>query len=406
MTNMIPFDPNQSINTLPAHLQGASLSVSQGLLAVAGESGNRIGLKGSRFRMIVAGKEEHVVEQNYIDVHVLGVVPYYSRSFYEGAYKEGENAAPACYSETGKTPADDAKKKQHSVCETCPQNQKGSKIVDGVKMKACSYFQRLIVGIVGDDSGMVYKLDVKSQGLFGDSQTASNKFNLRDYAKYTSNRGVDVGLLVTRISFDTNASVPKLLFHPVGYVTEQDVEKIKAAVASEEVKALLKISMATIDLSNEAKADEEMHETPQATAEIVKAAPVETKAAPVVAATPAPPAAPTKYLPCKEKLGEFTVQQMMDTGWTKEALLAEGYITVYVEPAPAVPPKPPAPPAPPAPPKPPAPPAAAVQIENVPPPVKATPKAPAPPAAQPAKSVTVQETTTDAELEDIIGQLV
>ena len=200
--------------------------------------------------------------------------------------------------------------------------------------------------------------------------------------------------------------MPKLLFHPVGYVTEQDVEKIKAAVASEEVKALLKISMATIDLSNEAKADEEANETPQAVAEIVKAAPVETKAAPVVAATPAP-AAPTKYLPCKEKLGEFTVQQMIDNGWTKEALLAEGYITVYVEPAPAppAPPKPPAPPAPPAPPKPPAPPAAAVQIENVPPPAKPAPKAPAA-AAQPAKSVTVQETTTDAELEDIIGQLV
>jgi hypothetical protein len=269
-------------------------------------------------------------------------------------------------------------------------------------MKACGFFQRLVVMIAGDDTGTYYKLDVKSQGLFGESHAATNKYNIRDYAKFISNRGVDAANLVTRLSFDTDASVPKLLFSAVGFVGPSQFELIKKAVGSEEVKRMLEITMNTVDLS----AEEDLDDAATAPTETVTPASTNT-AAPATSAPPAPqaetaPAQPKQYKGVKEKLGEFTVQDYLNEGWTKEALLEGGYI-VEVLPEPPKPKAPPAPPVVASPPKPsapkPTPPPAATQaaqvvVETVPIPAKATAAAP------------VTEVADDAELQEIIKGLI
>jgi hypothetical protein len=420
---------------LPDYLQGSDLNVSAGLLATAGQGGNRIGLKGNRFRIIVNGKEESIVEENYLDVIVLGAVPHISRIFYEGNYVQDEKASPTCYSADGIAPPDDVKAKQSNKCDTCPQNQKGSKIVNGVKIKACGFFQRLIVMIAGDPDGTEFQIDVKSMGIFGESLPEVNKFNIRDYTKLLKNRGADVAQIVTRLTFDTNSSVPKLLFSPARFVGPDEVAMVTEKVKSDTVANMLKINMTTVDIAGEVDlpagegeaARETVTETPMQAArqEIAKEA-----------ATPAPAPAKQVALIMTEKANNVPYDEFVTAGWDDEALIAEGYATRPAPPKPATPPPPPKATAPAAPPKPavpakPAAPAPSTQrrAPGRPPgstnrtaaqtapaaaaPAQAPPRAAAPPPtvtkAHPVPAATadttVQETTTDSEVDDILASL-
>lgn len=279
---------------LPAHLAGLNFGVTAELMQGITVGGNRIGLKGSRFRLIVNGVEEGVFEENYLDVIVLGAAPAVSRQYYEGAYNSsGENKPPVCYSADGIVPAADVKNKQSDKCMLCPQNAKGSKIVDGMQYKACGYFRRMVVMLAGDtEDRRVFKLDVKAQGLFGDGSKDGTKQGLNDYIKMVGNRGIDIAMLVTRISFDVNASVPKLLFAPYRYVTDEEVAAVQDLVHSDEVTNLKQVSMATIDLSGEVAADEGSAEAVQEVEEEA-AAPTATP----VAAKPQTPAKPAAAKP-------------------------------------------------------------------------------------------------------------
>ena len=245
------FDQQQT--SLPAHLQGYDSGLSKTLMEAVGNSLNRIGTKGSRFRQVVRGVEEGVWEENYLDVIIVGAVETVSRRYYAGAYSQGgDNAPPACYSVGGIYPAADVKAAQSSKCDTCPQNIKGSKVGDnGVKSKACSYFRRLVVMLAGDPEGIIYRLDVTAMGLFGESHEKEQRYALNDYSKALANRHMDAGGVVTRLSFDTDQSVPKLLFQPLRYISEGDVEAINAIHATGELPQYLDVSMKTVDISGE-----------------------------------------------------------------------------------------------------------------------------------------------------------
>ena len=240
---------------IPDHLRGANFGVTDNLLEGMFQGGNRIGLRNSRFRLIVGGIEEGIIQENYLDVIILGAAPAVSRVFYSGTYNASENQPPACYSADGIVPAEDVKSKQADKCMTCPQNAKGSKIVDGQQFKACSYFRRVVLMMAGDiDDRRVFKLDVKAQGLFGEN--TANEKNLNDYIKMVSTRGVDLGAIVTRISFDLNASVPKLLFKAHRFITEEEMYAVQDLVQSDEVINLKTVTMSTLDMSTEETADQ------------------------------------------------------------------------------------------------------------------------------------------------------
>lgn len=279
---------------LPAHLAGVNLGVTDKLMEGIFQGGDRIGLKGSRFRLIVNGKEEHVREENYLDVILLNAAPAVSRAYYAQAYKQGENQAPACYSADGIVPCADAKSIQNDKCATCPQNIKGSKIADGNQYKACGYFRRLVIMLAGDtEHRRVYKLDVKSQGLWGEGakfNDGSEAFALNEYLKAVSNRGLDLGLVVTRLSFDTNSSTPKLLFRPSRFVDAAELTAVQSLVGTDEVVKLAEVTMATVDLSGEEPtAGDTQQEATQAPAAqtATPVAQTATQAAPVQTQAPA-----------------------------------------------------------------------------------------------------------------------
>src|SRR6202000_286874 len=72
---------------LPAHLAGTNFGVTTDLLSGMYTGGNRIGLKGSRFRLVVGGVEEGVIQENYLDSITLGAAPAISRVYYADVYK-------------------------------------------------------------------------------------------------------------------------------------------------------------------------------------------------------------------------------------------------------------------------------------------------------------------------------
>lgn len=415
MNDLVMFDSNAQNQNLPAHLRGANLGVNAGLLATVGAGGNRIGLRGSRFRIIVSGQEEVIVPETHLDVIIVGVVPHISRQYYEKAYNKDEKAAPTCFSVDGISPPLDLPTRQSDKCDTCKWNVKGSKVVDGNKTKACSYFQRIAVRLAGDDSDNYYSLNVMALGLFGDSIKEQNLYNIRDYAKVLANRGVDAAAIVTRLSFDTDASVPKLYFTPFRFITEEEYEYVSKGVNSEEVKQLLKIDVHSTDISNERSLPEEEAEqevAQEAEQEVAQegTGPVEMDATPEPEPEPEQPAQKRKYK-MTEKADGLTYEDFVAEGWDLQGLLDEGYI-MDVTPKP-VPPKPAAPKPKPVPPKPAAPKPAAKATapapgvrKGVPVPGKAE-SAPAQtaPAPKPTKAAVVETSTSD-ELDDILKDLV
>jgi hypothetical protein len=389
-------------NNLPAHLQGFESGVTTSLMAAVGTMLNRIGTKGCRFRQVIKGEEVGVFEENYLDVIIVGAVETVSRRFYQGGYDpNGDNGAPSCYSRDGVVPAADVKIPQAEKCQLCPQNVKGSKMTEGgLKAKACSYFRRLVVMLAGDPEGILYRLDVTGMGLFGESEPKLQKYNLNDFAKALQNRNMDAGQIVTRLSFDTDQSVPKLMFKPFRFITEEEMQTV-LNLTSDEKEPYLDVSMKTVDISGEAEPAQEEEEAAPAPAPAPRkmAAPKATQA-PRRAPAPAP-------APAEEEADEgLTYDQ--DGNLIDEN---GNYVEEAATPAPAPAPRqrPAAAPQQAAPAKrapvpapqraaPPAP-----QRAAAPAPQKAAPAKPAARAAAPAP--VVQEVGSDAELENLMADM-
>ena len=201
---------------------------------------NRISLKGARFRLVVAGKEIAVRDEPYLDVMVVGVAEHVQRTFYKGKYDPATKAAPDCYSLDGQKPDAKAKEPQCGSCAACPQNVKGSKIGDnGKKSIACSFAQRLIVALPGDDEERLYELNVNSISLFGEGLDGERKYPLKAYVKFLNGFKTDLGEIVHRVSFDMDSSVPKLYFSPSRNLEPAEVQRVLGLVGSDEVKDML-----------------------------------------------------------------------------------------------------------------------------------------------------------------------
>lgn len=280
-TQMANIDLNSAAQT-PSYLQAFQSQMGKNLV-VGGAGRNRIGLKGNRFRLIVNGQEEGIVDENYLDVVIVGAAPGVSRIFYADKYdpKAETKASPTCYSREGVRPEADSKNVQSDKCQTCPQNEKGSRITeDGNKTRACGFFKRLAL-ILPSDPSRVFQLDCKSMSIFGEGKAAQNKFTLGEYGKKLATRGLDPAHLITRLSFDTDSSVPKVLFSPTRYLDQDEAPLVADVVKGDEVKAILEITAHTTDLSHEVDAPEE--------APAPAPAPVAAKPTPTITKAPAGP---------------------------------------------------------------------------------------------------------------------
>lgn len=230
MSNLIP--ANISV---PAHLAnyvGKPSALAQALsggLATGGESYPRIGIKGGRFR-IHEGDTETVLDSTTIDVVIVGSNPRLSKTWYAKAWdKDSEPTAPDCFSLDGVSPDPQSTSPQSDLCASCPQNAWGSKVTPtGQQIKACADKKRLAVVSVDDSTGPVYLLEVTPAALKG----------LNQYQKELVMRGIAPEIVTTKVSFDTDASFPKLKFGFGGFNSADVQEAVNPLFGADSIKEI------------------------------------------------------------------------------------------------------------------------------------------------------------------------
>jgi hypothetical protein len=271
---------------VPAHL-AARVGVPSMLGAAltgglsSGQSFPRISIKASRFR-IVEGDTETVLESTALDVVIVGANPRLSKTWYAKAWdKDAEPTGPDCFSLDGISPDPEAENPQNDLCASCPQNAWGSKVTPtGQQIKACSDTKRLAVVAADDANGPVYLLSVTPAALKG----------LNQYQKELSVRGIPPEIVKTRVSFDTDASFPKLKFTFGGFLDADTQQVVDGLFGSEQVKEITGETL----------------RTPVAVPKIAAPAPVAPKPAVKVAAPveePAPAPAPAQAAAPKRGFG-------------------------------------------------------------------------------------------------------
>lgn len=195
---------------LPAELmsQFAAFSGADDLNAGVSSGFPVMSIRGAKWRIAQGGEETPICMPGtkdlapFVNVVIMRANPALSKTYYEGAFVEGSDAPPACSSNDGIAPLPDSPKKQCDSCAACPQNVWGSKISpSGTKIKACADVRRLAV-LPADDLGFSpILLRVPGASLS----------DLAAYGKALKQRGIPSGAVVTKLSFDPDASYPKIV---------------------------------------------------------------------------------------------------------------------------------------------------------------------------------------------------
>jgi len=233
---------SQGGNTLPAHLRNLELDATTKALMGSGGNGKRISIRGNVFRMIVGGKEVAQNDDRAMNVIIVRAAEKVSRSFYAGAYVEGQNAAPACQSTDGVAPDKGVKNPQSTNCQNCQQNIKGSGQGDS---RACRFNQRVALALENNIGGDVYQLTLPGQSIFGTGD--NGKMPLQQYAKFLGGHGLPVGTVVTEMRFDTASATPKLTFRAVRPLSVDELAESKRQGESADALNAVTLTVTQID---------------------------------------------------------------------------------------------------------------------------------------------------------------
>ena len=238
-------------NELAVVLQQASL-VTKGLdddtKAVAGGMQNyRISLAGGTFRMIVNGKEQASIEDRSMNVIFVKMSHNPSRTYYEGAYKEGQKSSPVCWSSDSKTPDPEVKNPVAPNCGGCPNAIKGSG--QGGTGTACRMSWRTAVVLPQQLDGPVYQLVLPATSSFGEEE--NGRWPFRPYIQMLASHNVSAGAVVTKMQFDTKAKVPRVLFSPAGAVNTDDLDSIRKQAQAPAAVNAVKMTVYQSDKSEE-----------------------------------------------------------------------------------------------------------------------------------------------------------
>ena len=257
-----------------ATLMGASDLVELGLdadtLAVAGgatKGNKRISIDGRAFRKFVGGKEVSVNTDISMNVIFVKMAHEASRTFYNQQYKKGVKLSPACWSNDSKTPDPEVTSPCASACAECPNSVKGSG--QGGTGTACRLSWRTAVVLPNDPNGDVYQLVLPATSAFGKEE--NGRWPFRPYVQMLANNNVSAGRVITKMEFDVNSSVPRLLFSPVSAVPTESRDAIVRQSKTPAAESAIKLTVYKTDTPEEEVAqpvaEPVKRETRKATAE-------------------------------------------------------------------------------------------------------------------------------------------
>jgi hypothetical protein len=216
-------------------------------LAVAGGGGRqgtkRLSIKGSVFRKYAGGKEIGAIEDRFMNVIIVKMAHKASRTYYDKGYREGEKVSPACWSSDSETPDAEVKNPPSSSCNSCPNSAKGSGD-NGLGAK-CKLSWRTAVVLPNDPAGDVMQFVLPATSAFGKED--NGRWPFRPYIQHLASHNVSAGRVVTKIAFDTKSPTPKVLFSPVGAVSDEDLEIIARQAKSSAAEAAIKLSVFQAD---------------------------------------------------------------------------------------------------------------------------------------------------------------
>jgi hypothetical protein len=222
--------------------------------AVAGGKSNlskRISIKGGVFRKMAGGKEIGSIEDRHMNVIFVKMAHNASRTYYAGAYKEGEKVSPLCWSSDSKTPDPEVKTPQAKSCDTCQWSVKGSSPMG--TGAACRLSWRTAVVLPQDPGGDVMQLVLPATSAFGKEE--AGKFPFRPYIQMLANNNISAGRVITKMQFDTKSTHPRVVFSPVGVVPEAAVRAVQTQKESSAAENAVKL---TVYQQDEADGDTEV----------------------------------------------------------------------------------------------------------------------------------------------------
>jgi hypothetical protein len=277
MSNLVPVNVN-----IPAHLAARMGAPSALTASLAGGLSKaafpKISIKSSRFR-IKEGDSETVLNTLELEVVIVGANPGLSKTFYMKKWDpNAEPEAPECQSSNGIAPDLDAEQPQNDLCASCPKNAWGSAVADnGQQLKACRDHKRLAVVAADDAAGPVYLLEVTPAALKG----------LNQYQRELTMRGIPAEVVKTKVSFDSDASFPKLKFRFGGFLDADTQAVVDGLFGTPEVLEVT--GEATANAPAPAPAPKPQPVAPKPVAVVASPPP-----APAPAPTPAAEAAPRR----------------------------------------------------------------------------------------------------------------
>jgi hypothetical protein len=230
MSDIIPFDFSSPIATV-ARRAG---SINRDVIGTHAATFPVLSIKGKVFTL-VKGAEKKVLTREIdgeeepiqtLQITVARANTKY-RVFYATQFTEGESDGkkPTCFSMDGVTPDLTVAAPQSKKCQGCSQNVWG--VRDG-KGFACNTKTRLaIVDPVNMGEPFLLNVPAASRASFAKAVEAAEE------------RGVDYNELVMKLSFDKDAASPKLVFKPVGKLTDATYAKVKALYDNELVMEMV-----------------------------------------------------------------------------------------------------------------------------------------------------------------------
>lgn len=204
-----------------------------------------ISYRGKVWRVKKGGEEQVYLNENKEAVQSIELVlvrsnPNLAKIFYEGAYTEGDNSPPRCWSADGLKPDIGVQKPIAKVCAGCPNNVRGSKITpSGKKTRACADHRRMAVA---------FRHDVETAALDPNHEvpmlllrTPPASLNpLKDYIDgVLKPKGVPPFAVFTRIGFEVTAAHPQLTFKGVQFLNDDQAQVVMALRESDDTKRIL-----------------------------------------------------------------------------------------------------------------------------------------------------------------------
>ena len=269
----------------------------------ASNTNKSISIRNNKFRLMVNGKELDASSSDHLDVVIVNASPFVQRMYYPKQYKAGEKMLPPeCWTSDSQKPDANVPTPQSKTCMDCPKNVKGSGPGD---TKACR-FHRFIAVVRADDlQGDIYRIKLPSQSIFGNG-TAERR-PLHEYTDYVKANGENLMSVVSRMTFDENASATRVGFRAIKQLSDAEYDICMTRSQSEEAKRAITL---TVNLKTDEDTGEEFEQKPAAQA--IPAASVDNIPEPTVRTTASKPATPPQTpAPTKIDVGDVSLDDLV-----------------------------------------------------------------------------------------------